>query len=35
MHGRSLSGNREISSPTGGVAHRRPALGRPYGRSQR
>jgi len=35
MHGRSLSGNREISLPTGGVAHRRPALGRPYGRSQR
>ena len=35
MHGRSLSGHRQISSPTGGVAHRRPALGRPYGRSQR
>jgi hypothetical protein len=35
MHGRSLSGNREISSPAGGVAHHRPALGRPYGQSQR
>ena len=30
------SGNREISLPTGGVAHRRPrALGRLYGQSQR
>ena len=35
MHGRSLPGNRDISSPTGGVAHRRPALGRPTGPSQR
>jgi hypothetical protein len=35
MHGRSLPGNRDISSPTGGVAHRRSALGRPNGRSQR
>ena len=35
MHGRSLPGNREISSPTGGGAHRRSALGRPTGRSQR
>lgn len=35
MHGRSLPGNRESSLPTGGVAHRRSALGRPIGRSQR
>jgi hypothetical protein len=35
MHGRSLFGNREISLPSGGVAHHRSALGRPYGRSQR
>ncbi len=35
MHGRSFSGNREISLPAGGVAHRRSALGRPTGRSQR
>jgi hypothetical protein len=35
MHGRSLPGNRDISPPTGGVAHRRPAPGRPYGRSRR
>jgi hypothetical protein len=35
MHGRSLPGNRDISPPTGGVAHRRSALGRPNGRSQR
>jgi hypothetical protein len=33
MHGRSLSGNREISLPTGGVAHHRSAQGRPKGRS--
>ena len=35
MHGRSLTGNREISSPTVGVACLRSALGRPRGRSQR
>jgi len=35
MYGRSLPGNRDISSPAGGVAHRRSALGRPTGRSQR
>ena len=35
MHGRSLPGNRDISPPAGGLAHRRSALGRPYGRSQR
>ena len=35
MHAHSLFGNREISSLAGGVAHRRSALGRPYGRSQR
>ena len=35
MHGRSLSGNREISSLAGGGAHLRSALGRPHGRSQR
>ena len=35
MHGRSLPGNRDISPLTGGVAHRRPALGRPHGRSRR
>lgn len=33
MHGRSLFGNREISSLAGGVAHRRPVQGRPKGRS--
>jgi len=33
MHGRSLSGNREISSLAGGGAHHRPAQGRPKGRS--
>jgi hypothetical protein len=35
MYGRSLPGNREISSLAGGVARRRSALGRLYGRSQR
>jgi hypothetical protein len=35
MHGRSLFGNRDISLLTGGGARVRPALGRPYGRSQR
>jgi hypothetical protein len=35
MHGRSLPGNREISLPTGGVAHHRSAWGRPKGRSLR
>jgi hypothetical protein len=35
MHRRSLPGNREISLLTGGVAHRRPAWGRPKGRSLR
>jgi len=35
MHGRSLFGNREISLPTGGVAHHRSAWGRPKGRSLR
>lgn len=35
MHGRSLPGNREISLPTGGVAHPRSAQGRPKGRSLR
>jgi hypothetical protein len=34
MHGRSLSGNREISGPPSGVARRRAALGRPDGRSR-
>jgi hypothetical protein len=34
MHGRSLIGNREISCPPGGVAHRRAASGRPDGRSR-
>ncbi len=33
MHGRSLSGNREISLLAGGVAHHRSAQGRPKGRS--
>jgi hypothetical protein len=33
MHGRSLSGNREISSLAGGGAHHRSAQGRPKGRS--
>ena len=33
MHGRSLSGNREISLPAGGLARRRSAQGRPQGRS--
>jgi hypothetical protein len=33
MYGRSLPGNREISLPTGGVAHRRSVWGRPKGRS--
>jgi hypothetical protein len=33
MHGRSLSGNREISLLTGGVAHHRSAQGRSKGRS--
>ena len=33
MHGRSLFGNREISSLAGGVAHHRSAQGRPKGRS--
>jgi hypothetical protein len=35
MHGRSLFGNREISLPTGGIAHHRSAWGRPKGRSLR
>jgi hypothetical protein len=35
MHGRSLFGNREISSLAGGVAHHRSAQGRPKGRSLR
>ena len=35
MYGRSLPGNREISSLAGGVARRRSTLGRLYGRSQR
>ena len=35
MYGRSLPGNREISVPTGGVAHHRSAWGRPKGRSLR
>ena len=35
MHGRSLIGNREISSLAGGVARRGSALGRPQGRSRR
>jgi hypothetical protein len=35
MHGHSLLGNREISSLTGAVAHRRSALGRRQTRSQR
>lgn len=35
MHGRSLFGNREISSLAGGAAHHRPAQGRPKGRSLR
>jgi hypothetical protein len=35
MHGRSLYGNRDISSLAEGFAHLRSALGRPYGRSQR
>jgi hypothetical protein len=35
MHGRSLRGNREISLLTGGDARRRPAWGRPKGRSLR
>ena len=35
MHGRSLPGNREISLLTGGDARRRPAWGRPKGRSLR
>jgi hypothetical protein len=35
MHGRSLFGNREISSPTTGVARPRSALGRPSGLSRR
>ena len=34
MHGRSMPGNREISCPPGGVAHRRAAAGRPEGRSR-
>jgi len=34
MHGRSLIGNREVSCPLGGVAHRRVASGRPDGRSR-
>jgi hypothetical protein len=34
MHGRSLSGNREISSLAGGSARHRSAQGRPDGRSQ-
>ena len=34
MHGRSLSGNREISCPPGGVAHCQAASGRPDGRSR-
>ena len=34
MHGRSLSGNREISGPPSGVARRWAALGRPDGRSR-
>ena len=34
MHGRSLSGNREIFVPPCGVAHRRAASGRPDGRSR-
>lgn len=35
MQGRSLSGNREISSLADGLAHRRSARGRPKGRSPR
>jgi hypothetical protein len=35
MHGRSLSGNREVSLLAGGVAHPRSAQGRPKGRSLR
>lgn len=35
MHGRSLAGNREITSLAGGGAHFRSALGRPHGQSQR
>jgi len=35
MHGRSLFGNREISSLAGGGARLRSALGRPNGRSRR
>jgi hypothetical protein len=35
MHGRSLSGNRDISLLTSGVARHWSAPGRPYGRSQR
>ena len=34
MHGRSLSGNREISSLAGGSARHRSAQGRPDGRSR-
>ena len=34
MHGRSLSGNREIFAPPSGVAHRGAASGRPEGRSR-
>jgi hypothetical protein len=33
MHGRSLFGNREISSLASGIAHHRSAQGRPKGRS--
>ncbi len=33
MHGRSLSGNREVSSPADGVARRRSVRERPKGRS--
>jgi hypothetical protein len=35
MHGRSLPGNREVSSPAGDGARRRSARGRPDGRSLR
>jgi hypothetical protein len=35
MHGRSLPGNREVSSLAAGVAHLRSARGRPKGRSLR
>jgi hypothetical protein len=35
MHGRSLSGNREISLLAGGLARRRSVPGRPQGRSRR